>query len=97
MLLPAFDAVEWAITVGLGVAIVLATSALHYVSSGPWWFNTYFDVVEVSDVVDVLVVGVGLQVHKKEREWFFSEPVAYVDYVSDLMALGLKFSSYILG
>jgi hypothetical protein len=97
VLLPAFDAVEWTVTVGLRVAVVLAASALHYVSSGPWRFNAYFDVIDVANVVDVLIVGVGLNVHKKERERFFSEPVAYVDYVSDLVSMGLKFDCYILG
>jgi hypothetical protein len=70
------------------VTVVLAASALHYVSSGPWRFYTYFDVVEESNVVYVLV-GAGLEVNKEERERFFSEPVAYVDYVSDLMSVGL--------
>jgi hypothetical protein len=97
MLFPAFDAVEWTIAVGLGVTVVLAASALHYVSSGPWRFYTYFDVVEESNVVYVLVVGVGLEVNKEERERFFSEPVAYVYYVPDLVTLGLKFGCYILG
>jgi hypothetical protein len=52
----AFDAVVRLSAVGLGMSIVLATSALYYVIFDTRYFNSYFGVLQIFEFVDFFVI-----------------------------------------
>jgi hypothetical protein len=55
------------------------------------WFNSYLHIAEELQVINALVIVLGLQVHKIEGQGFLCYSVADVKHVSNFMAKCLEF------
>jgi hypothetical protein len=92
MFAPALNAGKRTGAVGFSVTIRLASCALDYMVFLPGWFNSYLHIAEELQVVNALVIVLGLQVHKIKGQGFFCYSVADVKHVSNFVAKCLKFS-----
>ena len=61
------------------------------------WFNSYPHVTEELQVVNILVIVLGLQVYKVEAQGFLCCSMAGVKHVPNFMAEGLKFCLDFMG
>ena len=92
MFAPTLNAGEWTGAVGFSVAIRLASCALDYMIFLSGWFNSYLHIAEELQVINALVIVLGLQVHEIEGQGFLCYSVVDVKHVSNFMAECLEFS-----
>ena len=92
MFAPTLNAGEWTGAVGFSVAIRLASRALDYMIFLSGWFNSCLHIAEELQVVNALVIVLGLQVHEIEGQGFLCYSVVDVKHVSNFMAECLEFS-----
>jgi len=83
---PALNTDVWSGTIAFSVAIGLASCTLNNLVILPWSFDGYLHVAEELCVIDNLVVILGFQIYKVERQGFFSYSVTDVENISDFLS-----------